>query len=164
MIEAVDFVSKATFDGIVPCPSWAAISIGNPAETPPRKLASYARALRLEFLDCEEEDLLAWGMPPEVLCQPEQVTELVRFIQAVHADPLPCQVLVHCHLGCSRSAAAALVVAHLTQCAFPREPDAHFANQRLLTLASAQLGVPLSRPPLLPDHSYLPSSKALLSL
>lgn len=163
MIEAVDFVSKAVFVEAKPRPGWAAISIGNPAEMAPRQLGSYLHALRMDFLDCDLAGLAKWGYPEEALCQPEQVSELLAFVRERHADPAPSRILVHCHMGSSRSAAVALVVAHMTGCDFPRAADTHFANLHVLALAGAQLGVVLNRPPQpAGSHEYLPAFRIML--
>lgn len=165
MIEAVDFISKETFQTLRPAESgWAALSLGNPAEMPPDNLHHFAAALRLEFMDLTLDTLERYGMPPEVLCQPEQMAEVVRFIQALHASPAPIRLVVHCHMGLSRSAALALMAHEMTGCAFPRKADAHYANRHLVSLATAHLGAPLTPPPI-PDiesvHAYLPKALAI---
>lgn len=165
MIEAVDFISKETFGGLRPADSgWAALSLGNPAEMPPANLPLFAAALRLEFMDLTPDTLERYGFPPEVLCQPEQIAEVASFIQALHANPAPIRLVVHCHMGLSRSAALALMAHEMTGCAFPRKADAHYANRHLVSLATAHLGAPLTPPPI-PDihsvHEYLPKTLAI---
>lgn len=163
MLTHVDFISKALFEETPARPLRAVISIGNPAEWPPNRLSGYARTLRLEFLDCDREGLARWGFPEEALMQPEQMAELIAFIRGLVADARPWQLLVHCHLGSSRSAAVALLAQEMGGCLFERHADAHYANLHVLELANERLELRITRPPLpTEDHLYLPSSKVLL--
>lgn len=165
MLTHVDFVSKAVFEETPARAGRAVISIGNPAEWPPAKFRDHERALRVEFLDCDQEGLSRWGYPEEALMQPEQFAEVLGFIQGLAQAREPWQLLVHCHMGASRSAAVALVAHVLTGCQFDRLADAHYANLHVLELAQAALGVAIERPPLPnDDHPYLPSTKVLLPL
>ena len=49
-------------------------------------------------------------------------------------------------MGSSRSAGVALLVDALTQCEFPRRPDAHFANTHVVQLAARALGKSIDIP------------------
>lgn len=165
MLKAVDFVSKAVFEALVPGSDLAVVSIGNPAEMPPARLAGYNRVLRLEFLDLDPQSAhwrdAGHEFPPEALFSPAQALELFEFLRGLDEDDNRWRLAVHCHAGISRSAAVAAIAAAMTQCDFPREADAHYANRHVVRTTQAMLGfrVPVPgypQPGVL--HEYLPST------
>ncbi len=141
----------------------AAISIGDPDEAPPARLASYARKLRLEFLDGDWDSVAKWGFPPESLCSLAQVARLEAAIRQWHALPEQLRLVAHCRMGVSRSAAVVLLAEAITGCWVPRAPEANFANQHVLQLAEQLCGRTFVRPPE-PNgdaYCYLPSRLAI---
>lgn len=147
LIEAVDFVSRDTFQGLKPNgEGWAAISLGNPAEMPPSNLARFSNFLRLEFLDLTPECLAKYDAPEEALCQPAQVAAVLSLVERLHAAPELYKLVVHCRMGLSRSPAFALMVHAVTGCSFPRREDSGFANRHVLKMAMAQIGRPIGVP------------------
>lgn len=159
MLAAVDFVAQDVFETLAPARDLVAVSIGDPAQAPPANLAGFSNALRLEFLDCDQHDVEHQGVPEAVLCSLAQMDQLIEFVRARHAAPEVLRLVVHCRMGSSRSAAAALVAHHLTQCTFPRHPDAHHANSHIVGLAARALGADIAVPRKSTDgepHAYLP--------
>lgn len=159
MITAVDFIALNTFTALVPAPDMVAISIGDPAQMPPENLSAFSQAVRMEFLDLEPAEVEHYGMPKEVLFSHEQALQLRDFVQALHAEPRPYRMVVHCRMGSSRSAAVALAVHQLTGCEFPRQPDAHFANLHVVKLAARVTSATIEVPRKLEGgepHTYLP--------
>ncbi|KVP17402.1 dual specificity protein phosphatase family protein [Burkholderia ubonensis] len=159
MITAVDFISLDTFSALAPAADMVAVSIGDPAQMPPANLVAFPASLRIEFLDIEPAEVDVHGFPDEVLCSREQMAELVEFVRAQHAKQQRYRLVVHCRMGSSRSAAAALVVHKLTGCEFPRWPDAHYANRHVVHLAEQALQAPIEIPRKLEGaepHPYLP--------
>ncbi len=161
MIEAVDFVSLATFEALKPTERMVALSIGDPAQMPPANLVQFAAWRRDEFLDCEPEDLEQWGIPEEALCSLEAVTQMRDYIALLHGGSVRYRLVVHCRMGSSRSAAVALMAHAMTGCDFPRHADAHFANKHVVALARLALGTDIVIPEKLQGdepHPYLPLS------
>lgn len=165
MLEAVDFISLDTFRNLQPEGTpLAALSLGSPAEMPPSNLRLFRDALRLEFVDLTEATLNRYGYPPEALCQPEQMAEAIAFVKALHEKESPVRLVVHCHMGLSRSAGMALMAHALTQCAFPRYGDSYYANSHVVGLARAQLNTTIQVPPIpTPEdnHENLPPRLAI---
>lgn len=145
MITAVDFISLEMFNAIHICEDMAVVSIGWSTEKRPDWPISVP-ALRLEFLDLTPEEAQGEGVMPGVLATHAQLQSLIDFTTNLHADPKPRRMVVHCFAGVSRSAAAALVVHAVTQCDFPRQPDAVFANTHVLQLSENLLGAVISLP------------------
>lgn len=163
MLTAVDFISRDAFEKVGPAADLAVISIGDPAEWPPKNLHKHERALRMEFLDCDLDGLAQWGYPAEALCTLQQVQEMVAFIRALHAEPEARRLVVHCRMGASRSAAVALMAQAMTGCDMPRRPEANWANTHVLLLANEELGLNLQPPPA-PDgnvYMFLPGALAI---
>lgn len=160
MITAIDYVCLETFQALTPAPDLIAISIGSPAQMPPPNLEKFPAFLRLEFLDCDESDVAKHGIPEEFLFNDEQLKLLLGHINKYHHAAERWRLVVHCQMGSSRSAAVALVAHHIAQCDFPRLPDAHYANTRVLDVASRELQMAIHRPvrEMTPDepHPYLP--------
>lgn len=159
MLAAVDFVAQDVFETLAPARDLVAVSIGDPGQAPPASLAGFATSLRLEFLDCDRDDVEHHGVPETVLCSPAQMGQLIDFVRARHGASDVLRLVVHCRMGSSRSAAAALVAYHLTQCDFPRHPDAHHANRHIVALAARALGADIAVPCKRTDgepHQYLP--------
>lgn len=158
MIAAVDFIALDTFEAVTSAPDMLAISIGDPDQSAPLNLAAFAAGLRLQFLDCDGTDVQLHGIPEAVLLSAAQMAQLLTFVRAHHAEPLPYRLVVHCRAGSSRSAAVALVAHHLTQCDFPRHADAHYANRHVLGLAARELGaIAAPQKAVGPEpHAYLP--------
>lgn len=146
MITAVDFISLSAFSSLLPAPDMAVISIGDPAQSPPENLSAFAHSLRLEFLDVEQAEADHYGIPDDALFSSAQATEVSDFVRELHEAEHPCRLVVHCRLGSSRSAAVALVVHELTGCAFPRRPDAHFANRHVVNLLSRMASISIEVP------------------
>lgn len=158
MLAAVDFVAQDVFETLAPARDLVAVSIGDPGQAPPANLAGFSTSLRLEFLDCGQDDV-EHGVPEPVLCSPAQMGQLIDFVRARHATADVVRLVVHCRMGSSRSAAAALVAYYLTQCDFPRHPDAHHANRHIVALAARALGADIAVPCKCTDgepHPYLP--------
>lgn len=162
MLVAVDFISKAAFERIHPAQDLAVLSIGNPAELPPDAFYAYENALRMEFLDCDRAGLEKWGFPEEALCTVEQMNEMLEYLERLHQAAEPLRLVVHCHMGASRSAAVALIAHAVTGCEFPRQAEANFANTHILELAQTARDIQVTAPPTPgPDYVYLPSGLAV---
>lgn len=159
MITALDFVSLDVFQAMVPGPDMLAISIGDLDQAPPANLVHFAAKLRLAFLDCDEVDVAAYHMPPDVLFSRAQLDAVANFVATHQADPQQYRLVVHCRLGSSRSAAVALVAHHFAKCDFPRYADAHYANGYVLRLASEVFGAIAAPRKVARDepHPYLPA-------
>lgn len=118
----------------------AIVSINDPDEpTPP--LPATARLLRLEFYDLDRP-FENYTEP-----QPEHVQQLLELART-HLDANS-RVLVHCHAGISRSAAAALILAialgqepYVAIDQVVNGPGKGLPNKLLLALAEAPLGLP----------------------
>lgn len=76
------------------------ISISDPAAPPARLSPDFVAVLRLAF-----DDIQAATSPADVLFSPEHAAAIVDFVERwAHADRL----VVHCHVGASRSPGVAL--------------------------------------------------------
>jgi hypothetical protein len=76
------------------------ISIADPTVTPARLSPGFAAVLRLNF-----SDIIALESPEDVLFDTDHAAAIVEFVQQwAHADRL----VVHCHVGASRSPGVAL--------------------------------------------------------
>jgi predicted protein tyrosine phosphatase len=76
------------------------ISISDPTAPPARLSPDFAAVLRLEFSDVQAAEA-----PIDVLFAPEHAAEIMRFVgRWRHAERL----VVHCHVGASRSPGVAL--------------------------------------------------------
>lgn len=135
MLLTVDFVSRVQFETIAPADDLAVISIGDPAEMPPRQLDAHTTWLRMEFLDCDLAESAKWGFPLEALCTQQQLEQMTQFIHELHRSDKARRLVVHCRSGVSRSAAVTLVARALTGCDMPRIDETHDANTHVLRLA-----------------------------
>lgn len=158
MIVSLDYVSLDVFEGLAPAPDMLAISIGDHDQAPPANLVDFSASLRLAFLDCDEVEAAVYGIAADNLFSAQQLAQVVDFVKHHHARAEPLRLVVHCRMGSSRSSAVALVAHHLTQSAFPRQPDAHFANSHVLRLAACELGeIRVPQKTIGPEpHPYLP--------
>lgn len=159
MISSVDFVSLDVFAALRPAPDMLAISIGDNDQAAPENFGEFVAGLRLEFLDCDEVDAAVLGIPTECLFSARHLEHVLAFAREHHAEPQSYRLVVHCHLGSSRSSAVALVAHHLTKCEFPRHQDAHYANGHVLRIAAAEVGA-IAAPQKAPGsepHPYLPT-------
>lgn len=141
MLLTVDFVSRVEFETIAPADDLAVVSIGNPAELPPRQLDVHTTWLRMEFLDCDLAESAKWGFPLEALCTQQHVLQMAQFISKLHMSERHWRLVVHCHQGTSRSAAVALVACALTGCDMPRRAESLDANPHVLRVAIELLGL-----------------------
>lgn len=157
MLHAVDFISKKAFTDVKPASDLAVISIGDAGESVPNTLRLHDRRLRLEIFDIELEDLARHNIPADRLCRLSVVETCIAFIRALHDEPALFRLAIHCHWGASRSAAVALVANHITQCSFPRQAEANYANRHVILLAEEVLGCAIAIPPCPGNYDYLPS-------
>lgn len=82
------------------------LSILDPGEAEPEAYYKFDRHRRLDlrFHDIIEEQ-------PEMLApQPDHVRELLAFGRELDADPRPTHLIVHCHMGVSRSSASMMLL------------------------------------------------------
>ena len=79
------------------------ISIGDPGEPPPHGLNKVERVLRLEFRD-EDERSLGYHGPKK-----EHALKIINFAKQLKAEDYDGLLLIHCHVGVSRSTAAAFI-------------------------------------------------------
>jgi len=141
VLLTVDFTSRSAFEAIAPADDLAVVSIGDPAEMPPRQLDAHTTWLRLEFLDCDLAEAARWGFPAEALCTQQHVEQMTQFINALHQSETDWRLVVHCRQGTSRSAAVALIARALTGCEMPRLAEAQDANTHVLRVAIELLGL-----------------------
>ncbi len=103
-------------------------------------LADFQHVLRLEFHDVEDD------AEPWVVFDAAHAKAVIDFVSKLHDANEPLDVIVHCTAGISRSAAVALFIESVTQCAFPRRKFAGFANRLVLRELEAVSGRSVSVP------------------
>lgn len=85
------------------------LSILDPAAVSPPVFSSYGEHDRLEL---RFHDVIEENMPDHVVPERRHVEAILRFGRDLVAEPKPAHLLVHCHMGISRSSAAlALILA-----------------------------------------------------
>lgn len=100
---------------------------------------------RLAFFDLlKPADDTRFG--EETLFSEKQARALMGFVQRIHEDTAPRDVIVHCEGGVSRSAAVALFVQAATRCSFPTRSEASFANKRVLRVLQEVTGLAVAVP------------------
>jgi predicted protein tyrosine phosphatase len=158
MLTAVDFISLAEFEELIPGPDLAAISIGDPDDLAPRALEQFARGLRFHFLDVEPADVPSPDTPG--LFTRFQAREIIEFVKQLHHAPAHWRLVVHCRMGVSRSAAVGLLAYAITGCDFPRRADAHYANTHVVHLCEEASGCEIEIPAFFATypHEYLPAT------
>ncbi|WP_126223642.1 dual specificity protein phosphatase family protein [Burkholderia ambifaria] len=157
MLAVVDFLSLDSFLGLRPDADRAVISIGDPDDDAPAALLEYPHTLRLQFLDIEPGDAAA--MSGAALFTQAQADQVVEFVRDLHARAEPVRLVVHCRMGASRSAAVALIAHAVTGCAFPRWPEANYANRYVVRLGEQALGACIEVPEFFvpdTDDSFVP--------
>jgi predicted protein tyrosine phosphatase len=94
------------------------LSILDPAAPEPEAFGRYGEHARLElrFHDVIEAEVMGYDAP-----QPHHIQSLLGFGRDILRDPQPAHLLVHCHMGISRSTAAAVL---LLAEAHPERPPA----------------------------------------
>jgi predicted protein tyrosine phosphatase len=143
LIQSIDFVSQSAAELLPGRPlqtSVAVISISTPGTWEPI-LADFEHVLKLEFHDVEDY------AEPWVVFDRAHAKLVVDFTAMLQAKDEPVDVVVHCKAGISRSAAVALYVEAVSQCAFPRRRFAGFANRLVTRTLEAASGkaVPVPR-------------------
>lgn len=143
MIRSVDFISQAEAELLPGRPlqtSVAVISIATPGACEPI-LADFAHVLKMEFHDVEDD------IEPWVVFERAHAKAVIDFVAMLQEKEESVDVVVHCKAGISRSAAVALFVESVSQCAFPRKRFAGFANRLVIrTLeAASEKAVPVPR-------------------
>ncbi len=142
MIRSVDFISQADAEMLPGRPMQslvAVISIATPGAWEPI-LADFQHELRLEFHDVEDD------AEPWVVFDRAHAKQIIDFVDQLHASEEPLDVIVHCTAGISRSAAVAMFIESVTQCAFPRRKFAGFANRLVIRNLEAASGRSVSVP------------------
>lgn len=159
MLIAVDFVSRATFEALMPETGMAAISINDPGDTAPANLGLFERSLSLFFLDIEPEAGEVFSAK-DAAFNAYSADAIRSFVQSLHRAGGHYRMVVHCRMGASRSAAVALLVQALTGCHFPRQKNAYEANRHVVALAAEAWKMPVDIParPMTEEYLYLPSS------
>ena len=89
---------------VEPGPNAMLIQITDPASWRPTPKHQFKEVHHFEFLDVEEKDEV---LDEAMKCSQEQANELVRLLQHALANRM--NVVVHCHMGVSRSGAVAEV-------------------------------------------------------
>lgn len=133
MIRSVDFISQAEAELLPGRPlqtSVAVISIATPGACEPI-LADFAHVLKMEFHDVEDD------IEPWVVFERAHAKAVIDFVAMLQEKDEPVDVVVHCKAGISRSAAVALFVESVSQCAFPRKRFAGFANRLVIRTLEA---------------------------
>ena len=122
------------------------LSILDPDQPEPEAFGSYGEHSRLEmrFHDAIKEE------PGIVAPQPEHVAEILSFGKDILADPESIRhLLVHCHMGISRSTASMTLLLAQAQPELPAQAildqvvsirDKAWPNLRILTFGEEQLG------------------------
>ena len=132
MIRSVDFVPRAEMERLTPASHIAVISINGWLAIPPQ-LIGFERVLRLEF-----EDVRTPGTRGAFSA--DHAGAVVAFVDALHSDAQPVDLVVHCKAGVSRSAAVARFIADDTGCSFAKRALAHGANPLVLDTLRALRG------------------------
>lgn len=143
MIRSVDFISQAEVELLPGRPlqtSVAVISIATPGTWEPI-LANFEHVLKLAFHDVEDD------AEPWVVFDRAHAKAVIDFVTKMQEKDEPVDVVVHCKAGISRSAAVALYIASVSQCAFPRKRFAGFANRLVVRTLETVSGkaVPVPR-------------------
>lgn len=91
------------------------ISIGDPNAKYPEQLNEFKeKLLRLEFVDIDEATSWQSGLPdwrdlPDIAPNPEIVKKILAFSEKFLNDD-SISILIHCHMGVSRSTATGLII------------------------------------------------------
>lgn len=133
MIRSVDFISKYEAQCLAPSDDVAVISITGALRIP-LTLSGFYRVLPLEFQDVRQAGEM-WAF------NQKHAAAIIAFVEELHASPKEIDLMVHCKVGVSRSAAVSLYVAGKTGCAFARRDLAGGANRLVLqVLAKVEAG------------------------
>lgn len=106
-MQQITFVSRPVAQAMAARENWAVISIADPEEGPAQLQPGWADVLRLEFHDVDAAEGTYRVFDPEMA---RSVLDFgILHLEQGHS------LLVHCHLGVSRSAAVAVVLGSLYQ-------------------------------------------------
>lgn len=157
MILNVDFVSRIKAEAMPAQDDLAVISISEPDVDAATLSVPEERVLRLAFHDVDpgNEQDRRWH-----LFDDEHAHKIIRFVEQLHTDPRPYQLIAHCRAGISRSAAIALFAADVTGCEFARRPFSGLANRHLLKTLNAVSGRSVKPPRALPRREKFSVSVA----
>jgi predicted protein tyrosine phosphatase len=125
MILSVDFISRKEAEAKTFNMRHVVISIADP-HLEPAKIEQPAKLLRMGFKDVTNNDLPS--VQNNALFTEQHAEEIAQFVEGVHQDDSPYQLVVHCQAGVCRSASVALFVEAITGCDFPNRGQAAFAN------------------------------------
>lgn len=134
MIERLGFYSQALVEATKFDPSFAIISITNPASE--AKIIGTDNILRLEFLDLDLKDVDYEMIKEGIAFNQQHATDIIEFVEEISKKPQINTLVVHCYAGVSRSSAVSLGIYHYLKennlladkFDFPSHMQTHYAN------------------------------------